>query len=61
MWVCEEAGSGTGAFSGNVDSININGDTMVQDFICIFSVTAAQPGEGSPVGAAEVMHETTLP
>lgn len=58
---CEEAGSGTGTFSCNIDSVSIDRATMVQDFICICSVIAAHPGAGSPVGAAEVMHETTLP
>lgn len=53
--MCAEAGSGTGAFSRNIDSININ--TMVQDFICIRFVIAAHSREDTPVDAAEVMHE----
>lgn len=55
--MCKETGSGNGAFSSNVDSFNINGAIMVQDFICICSVIATHLGEGCPVGAAEVMHE----
>lgn len=35
--------------------------TMAQGLIYVCSVIATHPAEGSPVGAAEVMHETTLP
>lgn len=61
MGVCKEAGSGTGASNSNIDSINVNGATMVQDVICICSVIATHAGEESRVGAAEMLHETTLP
>lgn len=59
--VCGGTGSGTGAFSGNIGSININRATAVQDFICLCCVITTQPGELSPVGTAEGMRETTLP